>query len=217
MSPSRAPNRIDRRQLLIDSARKLFAERPYDQVTTSEIARQAGVAYGLIAHHFNNKRGLYLAVKSEIAQEIAAVQLSAPPQDASLADQLRHALLNHITYIDTYGETFVGFVRGNLGCDPEYRAALNELRWQGAQRALMLLGIAEPVPPILRTALLGTASYLDEMIIDRITNRDLEPEAIVELVIAHFSATLQTVARLDPSIGIPPAIIDALNTAPTDL
>jgi len=216
MSPARPTNRIDRRQLLIDSARTLFAEGPYDQVTTSEIAKRAGVAYGLIAHHFKNKRGLYLAVKSAVAQEIAAVQLSAPTQDAPLADQLRQALLNHITYIDSYGETFVALVRGNLGSDPEYRAALDELRWQGVQRALVLLGIAEPVPPVLRTALLGTATYLDEMIIDRITNRDLDAEAIVELAVAHFAATLQTVARLDPSITISPAIIDALNATATN-
>ena len=58
----------DRRQLIIDAARKLFASRPYDQVTTSEIAKNAGVAYGLIAHHFENKRGLYLAVMNEIAR-----------------------------------------------------------------------------------------------------------------------------------------------------
>jgi AcrR family transcriptional regulator len=216
MSPARLPKPVDRRQLLINSARECFAERPYDQVTTSEIAKRAGVAYGLIAHHFTNKRGLYLAVKNDIAQEIAAVQLSAPPHDAPLADQLRHALLNHITYIDSYGDTFVALVRGNLGSDPEHRAALNDLRWQGVQRALTLLGIAEPVPPILRTALLGTASYLDEMIIDRITNRDLDAEAIVELAIAHFAATLQTVARLDPAINIPIAIIDALNTTPAN-
>ena len=51
----------------------------------------------LIAHHFENKPGLYLAVMNEIAQEIAAVHVSGPPQDASLADQLRHTLRGHIT------------------------------------------------------------------------------------------------------------------------
>ena len=35
----------------------------------------------------------------EIAVEIAEVQLAPPPADASLVDQLRHALRNHIAYI----------------------------------------------------------------------------------------------------------------------
>ncbi|MDT5106573.1 MAG: hypothetical protein QOI25_4086, partial [Mycobacterium sp.] len=87
----------DRRRQLIDTARTLFAQRPYDQVTTSEIAKKAGVAYGLIAHHFDNKRGLYLAVMNDIASEISAVQLSPPPAGANLADQLRHALRSHIS------------------------------------------------------------------------------------------------------------------------
>jgi AcrR family transcriptional regulator len=33
------PKVIDRRQLLIDAARELFARRSYDQVTTTEIAK----------------------------------------------------------------------------------------------------------------------------------------------------------------------------------
>ena len=39
----------DRRRRLVDAARALFAERPYDQVTTTAIAKRAGVAYGLLA------------------------------------------------------------------------------------------------------------------------------------------------------------------------
>src|SRR4029078_12048742 len=42
---------VHRRRQLIDTARALFTTRPYDQVTTTEIAKSAGVAYGLIAHH----------------------------------------------------------------------------------------------------------------------------------------------------------------------
>ena len=47
----------DRRQRLIDPARELFAKHAYDQVTTSEIAKNAGVAYGLIAHHSTPNAG----------------------------------------------------------------------------------------------------------------------------------------------------------------
>ena len=108
---------------------------------------------------------------------------------------------------------FVAFVRGNLGSDPQQRTAFDELRWRGVQGALLMLGIAEPVPPVLCTALPGWVCYFDEMMIDRITNRDLDSEALVELAIANLSATLQTATQLDPSIAIGPAIIDALNAS----
>jgi len=199
----------DRRQLIIDAARNLFASRPYDQVTTSQIATNAGVAYGLIAHHFENKRGLYLAVMNEIAVEIAAVQLVPPPEDASLVDQLRHALRNHIAYIDTYSDSFVALLRGALGADPEHQAAIERLRWIGAQRILLALGIVEPVPATLRTAMHGWVGYLDEMMIDRITHRDVDAEALIELAAAALIATLHTAAEIDQSISLPDEAIEA--------
>lgn len=202
----------DRRQLIIDAARKLFATRPYDQVTTSEIAKNAGVAYGLIAHHFDNKRGLYLAVMNEIAVEIAAAQLEPPPPDATPVDQLRHALRNHITYIDSYSDSFVALLRGALGADPEHQAAIERLRWLGAQRILSAVGIVEPITAALRTAMHGWVGYLDEMMIDRITNRDIEIDALVELATAVLVATLRTAATVDPSIVYSPDVTNALES-----
>ncbi|MFV8050944.1 TetR/AcrR family transcriptional regulator [Mycobacterium sp. 48b] len=206
------PAVADRRQLIIDAARKLFATRPYDQVTTSEIAKNAGVAYGLIAHHFENKRGLYLAVMNEIAAEIAAAQLAAPPADASLIDQLRHALRSHIAYIDSYSDSFVALLRGALGADPEHQAAIERLRWIGAARILLALGIVEPVAPALRTAMRGWVGYLDEMMIDRIANRDIEVDALVEFATAALVATLRAAADLDPAIVYSPDVAEALGS-----
>jgi AcrR family transcriptional regulator len=215
MSTRRAPRARnvvgDRRQALIDTARELFTTRPYDQVTTAEIAEKAGVAYGLIAHHFENKRGMYQAVMNEIAVEIAAHQLAPPPEGASLVDQLRHALRNHIAYIDTYAESFVAFVRGNLGTDPDQQSAIDQLRWLGAQRILLALGIVEPLPAALRTAMHGWVGYLDEMMVDRITNRDIEIDSLVELACATLVTTLRTAAFLDPSITFDPSVPEALD------
>src|SRR6478609_4929001 len=199
----------DRRQLIIDAARKLFASRPYDQVTTSEIAKNAGVAYGLIAHHFENKRGLYLAVMNEIAVEIAAVQLTPPPEGASLLDQLRHALRNHIEYIDSYSDSFVALLRGALGADVEHQAAMDRLRWLGAERILLALGISEPIPPALRTAMRGWVGYLDEMMIDRITHRDVDAEVLVELAAGALAATLHTAAAIDRSMSLPDEVTES--------
>ncbi|WKG01433.1 TetR/AcrR family transcriptional regulator [Mycolicibacterium sp. HK-90] len=190
----------DRRQLIIDAARRLFATQPYDQVTTAEVAKDAGVAYGLIAHHFTNKRGLYLAVMNEIAEEIAAVQTAAAPPEASLADQLRHALRSHIAHIDSYSGSFVALLRGALGADPEHQSAVEHLRWLGAQRILSALGIAEPIAPTLRTAMHGWIGFLDEMMIDRITHRDVDIDALVDLAAAALAVTLRTAATLDDSI-----------------
>ncbi|MGV0814532.1 TetR/AcrR family transcriptional regulator [Mycolicibacterium boenickei] len=202
----------DRRQLIVNTARKLFATKPYDQVTTAQIAKDAGVAYGLIAHHFHNKRGLYLAVMNEIAVEIAAAQTAPAPPGASLADQLRHALRGHIVHIDSYSDSFVALLRGALGADPEHQSAVEHLRWLGAQRILLALGIVEPIAPTLRTAMHGWIGYLDEMLIDRITHHDVDVDVVVELAATALAATLRTAAALDPAIVYTPEAVAALES-----
>ncbi|OCB53187.1 TetR family transcriptional regulator [Mycobacterium vulneris] len=202
---------VDRRQMIVDTARELFATRPYDQVTTAQVAKDAGVAYGLIAHHFVNKRGLYLAVMNEIAAEIAAAQTTAPP-GASPADQLRHALRGHITHIDSYSDSFVALLRGALGADPEHQSAVEHLRWLGARRILSALGVVEPIAPTLRTAMHGWIGFLDEMMIDRITHRDVDADMLVELAATALATTLRTAAALDTSIVYSPEVVEALES-----
>lgn len=209
------PTSTDRRQLIVDAARRLFTTRPYDQVTTAQVAKNAGVAYGLIAHHFDHKRGLYLAVMNEIAEEIAATQRAPAPPDTPLADQLRHALRAHIAHINSYSESFVALLRGALGADTEHQSAVERLRWLGARRILSALGIAAPVAPTLRAAMHGWVGFLDEMMIDRITHRDVDIEILVDLAAAALAIVLRTAAALDPTISYTPeaaAAIDAITT-----
>lgn len=194
------PKPVDRRRLIIDAARRLFATTPYDQVTTAQVAKDAGVAYGLIAHHFDHKRGLYLAVMNEIAEEIAAAQAANVPPGAPLAEQLRHALRSHIAHIDSYSDSFVALLRGALGADPEHQSAVERLRWLGAQRILSALGIVDPVVPTLRVAMHGWIGLLDEMMIDRISHRDVDVDVLVNLAAAALAVTLRTAAALDHSI-----------------
>ena len=52
----------ERREQIFTCAADLFGERPYADVSTSDIASRAGVARGLINHYFGTKRELYLAV-----------------------------------------------------------------------------------------------------------------------------------------------------------
>jgi hypothetical protein len=136
---------------------------------------------------------------------------SLPPEGADLVEQLRHALRSHISYIDSYAESFVALVRGQLGSDPGQQDTIDKLRWLGAQRILLAVGITEPIPPILRTAMRGWVGYLDEMMIDRINSGDVDREVLVELAAATLVSTMKAALTLDPSIDLAPSIINALN------
>ncbi|MGA2927292.1 MAG: helix-turn-helix domain-containing protein, partial [Solirubrobacteraceae bacterium] len=49
-----------RRSQILACARELFSQRTFTAVSMSEIARDAGVARGLLHHYFGSKRELYL-------------------------------------------------------------------------------------------------------------------------------------------------------------
>jgi TetR/AcrR family fatty acid metabolism transcriptional regulator len=46
---------IDKRKLILDSAIKVFAKKGYHRSRVSDIAKEAGIAYGLVYHYFKNK------------------------------------------------------------------------------------------------------------------------------------------------------------------
>lgn len=66
------------RRLLLDVARRLFAERGYAGAGTEEVVRQAGVTRGALYYHFRDKRALFHAVVEDLqAQIMGQVQHAA--------------------------------------------------------------------------------------------------------------------------------------------
>src|SRR5580698_8376746 len=69
----------ERRAQILTCARRLFSERNYDAVSTTDIAREAGVARGLLHHYFGTKRDLYLEVVGSLVRMPSnPVPLEAP-------------------------------------------------------------------------------------------------------------------------------------------
>jgi AcrR family transcriptional regulator len=70
------------RQLLVDVARRLFAERGYAATSVEEIIQRAGVARGALYHHFSGKetlfRAVYDAVQADTASRVVAAALAVP-------------------------------------------------------------------------------------------------------------------------------------------
>jgi TetR/AcrR family fatty acid metabolism transcriptional regulator len=54
MASAKAPP-VDRRRQILDAAVRVFARQGFHACRVSDIAREAGVAYGLVYHYFNSK------------------------------------------------------------------------------------------------------------------------------------------------------------------
>lgn len=58
------------RALLIGTARKLFADKGFTEVSTQSIVAAAGVTRGALYHQFDDKIGLFAAVYEEVEREL---------------------------------------------------------------------------------------------------------------------------------------------------
>ena len=77
-----APRRVrmdpdERRGQIVLVAARLFGERPYSEVSITDIAGEAGIARGLLHHYFGSKRELYL----EVVRMAARAPLDAEPPE----------------------------------------------------------------------------------------------------------------------------------------
>jgi AcrR family transcriptional regulator len=58
------------RDAVLASARRLFADRGYHDVSVPEIAKAAGVTHGALYHHFATKQDLFRAVFDQVEHEL---------------------------------------------------------------------------------------------------------------------------------------------------
>jgi AcrR family transcriptional regulator len=61
--------RVTRRTLL-DTARRVFAERGYDNVSAEELVAEAGVTRGALYHHFDDKKDVFRTVVIEMEADL---------------------------------------------------------------------------------------------------------------------------------------------------
>lgn len=79
----------DKRHLILRAAVKVFAERGYHGCRIADIAREAGVAYGLVYHYFENKEALLTSVFEESWDLFNAVVRSVADSEAPIGEKLR--------------------------------------------------------------------------------------------------------------------------------
>ncbi len=113
----------DKRERLIEAARRLMAERGVAGCTTKEIAKAAGVAEGTIYNQFRDKSDLYLSVAAAIMPEF----LRRLPDEPGHGDP-RTLLVKVGTDTIKAMQELIPLFSGMLG-EPELRAGVRE-RWR---------------------------------------------------------------------------------------
>jgi AcrR family transcriptional regulator len=87
-----------RRQRILEAALDLFAAKGFDRTSTKEIAHAAGVAEGLIFHHFESKERLLTAVFETRRSYFGDLrELSSAPPDLPVEDVLLRLATDALT------------------------------------------------------------------------------------------------------------------------
>jgi AcrR family transcriptional regulator len=113
-------------------------------VSTTDIAREAGVARGLLNHYFGTKRDLYLEVVRRI------VLIPEPPSAEVATGSLRKRVERSVEwFLDTvsvHGKTFVAVTGAEgVGDDPEIERILATADDAAARKVLETVGVpADP-------------------------------------------------------------------------
>lgn len=104
--PADSGKNLDARQRILLAASSLFAERGFEGVSTTQIARQAGITQPLIHYHFKNKEALWKCTVAHLFGQL---------RDTLERLELRTQRLDGLERFETLIAGYVEFV----SCHPE--------------------------------------------------------------------------------------------------
>ncbi|MGW7578071.1 TetR/AcrR family transcriptional regulator [Streptomyces sp. NPDC054765] len=191
-----------RRAELIATGRKLFADTSYDALSMDDIARQAGVAKGLIYYYFTNKRGYYLAIIEDAVAEL--VERAGSAQDLPPVERVQRTVDGYLRYAQHHQAAYRTIVTGGVGFDTEVLAIRDSVRARLlGTLALGAWGRAD-IPPLARMALTGWLSSVEGVTLDWITEQEVPRETVVALLVRGLGDTLRLIEEYEPSCPAPP-------------
>jgi AcrR family transcriptional regulator len=129
----RSINKADRRRAILDAAVKVFAQQGFHACRVSDIADEAGVAYGLVYHYFPSKdevlNTLFLerwGVMLDVIREIDAQEMAAREKLGAIAsfivdsyvrdpDLMKVIIVEVTRAANSFGQTHLGQIREAYG------------------------------------------------------------------------------------------------------
>ncbi|MFD6420326.1 TetR/AcrR family transcriptional regulator [Streptomyces sp. NPDC060194] len=192
-----------RRAELIAIGRTLFADTSYDALSMDDIARQAGVAKGLIYYYFTNKRGYYLAIVEASLAELT--QHAAAARDSPPAERLHRTVDAYLRYAQGHQEAYRTIVCGGVGFDAEVHAL------RAGVREVLMTEIARgaygrpDIPQPARLALLSWLHGVEGVTLDWLDRPEVPRDTLRLLLARLLRVTLTTIEEFEPGCPAPAA------------
>jgi AcrR family transcriptional regulator len=176
----------ERRRQLLERGAELFTSHPYDELSMSRIAAEAGISKALLYHYFPSKRAFFeetLSVWAEQLRERTEPDPGLPP-----IEQLQGSLEGFLALVEENAVAYRNLMDSATGV-PEIRELIDEVRLRTVQRILAAL-YADEAPPKARTAVSGWLWFMDGACLNWIEHQDIERTELRDLLLGVLMGAL---------------------------
>lgn len=178
-----------RRRQLLEVAVPIVSKVSYQELSLDEVAEAAGISRPLVYRYFPTKRALYVEALRFAAEEL--LELVERAAVGEPAEALRGGLSTYLLYVEEHAQAYRTILRGDLGGDPEVIAIVDGVRQAVSRRVLWFLGREEPLPPLLRLAVLGWMGFVEAVSLDWAERRDVPRSTLTEALARTLGQVLE--------------------------
>jgi len=200
-SGKREQTKILNRQLILDAARRVFADIGYGAATVRDIIRATPLASGTFYNYFKSKEEVYQAIRDEVALAIRPHLHDERMKAVSVEEFISFSFRTFFEYVSDDRENFRALrhaadttpVRVDT---PEVIAGFEELR-EDIERAIAK-GLVPPVDPdLLMAAIVGVAFEVAERMLQHSPH---EPKAAADFATALFLGGVRALPEVEMQV-----------------
>lgn len=199
------------RAALLAAGKAAFSGDRYEEVSIVDLARSIGVAAGSISYHFGGKRGFYLAVLEQAAEEFWGDLLALR---GPALDRLTRGIDRLLDEAEQQPRAFEALFADVA--DAEVRQIRDRHRIQLTD-ALVVEVTDSDSSPVLRAAISGFVAYIEGLVLHWTRARDITRDQVKDLVVGNMFGTILAALRTDPNIELTQRAIDAALSDPQAL
>ncbi|HST80882.1 MAG TPA: TetR/AcrR family transcriptional regulator [Kineosporiaceae bacterium] len=193
LAPTTTGGRVQKRQAIMDAARRVFFSNGFTETSVDTIAAEAGVSKQTIYNHFGDKRALFVAVIAAVqAEATVAAQGMAAPTVAETEDleaslrQLARTMIKTALVRDVVALRRI--VIAERARDPELldafakpRSAFDQLFIEGIKERVRI-GVLDVDDPAVAARQFLTLTVQETLMRSELGTRELEPAEIEQIV-----------------------------------
>lgn len=173
-----------RRGQIVRAAAEVFSTRPYDDISTGELAAAAGVSRGLLHHYFSTKRELYVAVVARLMDR-ADLPLPDFVEGATAEDRIKESVAAWVALIERESAAWLtATALSGAAQDEQVAKLLDAAVDRGVDAIAETAGIrhGDSLDPSTRAALRGFAGFATATCNEWLQHRRLTRDQVILLL-----------------------------------